>query len=63
VLRIGYRQPVLFGEAPVRPDCHLIAAAEIAEFGEELITKFGRRLGPRIGFAGLASPPYRGEFL
>ena len=47
----------------MRPDCHLIAAAEIAEFGEELITKFGRRLGPRIGFAGLASPPYRGEFL
>jgi hypothetical protein len=29
-LRIGYNQLVLFGQASVRPDGHVVAAAEIA---------------------------------
>ncbi len=43
-LRIGCAEPVFFREASVRPDCHIIAAAESAQFGEEPVTEFGGRL-------------------
>ena len=37
-MRIGRGKPVLFPERPMRPDGHVVAAAKIAEFGEEPIT-------------------------
>ena len=31
------RQPVLFAQGPVRPNCGVVAAAKVIEFGEQSI--------------------------
>ena len=53
-LGIGCRQSVLFGQAPVRPQCSIIAGGKIVEFDDEPIAQFGRLPGSKDWLGDIA---------
>ena len=49
---IGFRQLVLFGERPVRPECSYVDVCKSIEFAEKSIAQGNRRFGPQRSFGG-----------